>query len=90
MKPTHYKYLSIVLGIIAIVFAALYFMRPEPTVRDINENLGDRVESCSEELGKWDTKYGDKPASAEKETALQDALNECSDELKKGQDTLTP
>lgn len=88
MQPNHYKYLSIVLGIIAIVFAALYFTRPEPTIRDINENLGDRVQTCSAETTAWSEKYGKQASSTEKQAALQAVLDKCQEELTKGQNTL--
>lgn len=88
MQPSYYKYLSIVLGIIAIVFAGLYFMRSEPTIQDINKNLGDRVQSCSGEVSAWNAKYANQASSSEKQKTLQTVLDKCHDELKKGQDTL--
>lgn len=90
MKPVHYKYLSIALAVIALTLAFLYFSRPEPTISDINENLGDRVQGCTEDVAAWKEKYDGQASSTEKETALQTVLAKCQEELAKGKKTITP
>lgn len=90
LMPTDntYKYLSLVLGLIAIVFAYLYFSQAEPTVSDVYENVGSNLQTCSDEITKWQTDYANEATSTEKQEALDDILKNCNDGLKKNNELL--
>ncbi len=83
-----YKYLSIVLAIIAIVFAVLYFTKPEPSVGDIYQGISTDVQKCSDKVAEWKNTYGTQASSTEKQAALDEILKDCKDMLAVTQEKL--
>lgn len=87
-QTTTYKYVSIALAIIALVFAFLYFTKPEATVGDIYESVGGNVTACNDALADWEATYGAQASSTEKQNALEDAIADCTEELTEGEGRL--
>lgn len=88
MSQTNYKYATIILAILVIVFAYLYFTKPDATIQNVNESVSSNLQACSERLAEWDEEYGSAPASSEKQDALNEVLEDCQGELGQGSDTL--
>ncbi len=82
MDKPNYKYLSIALGVIALIFAVLYFNKPEPSVGDVYQNVSDRVSDCSKRVASWNEKYGNQASSTDKQNALDDILEDCQEDIK--------
>jgi hypothetical protein len=83
-----YKYLSLVLGIIALLFAFLYFNQPDPTVGEVYENVETTVSDCSAEITQWQMDYKDTASSTEKQEALDAILENCQTDLEKSNTVL--
>lgn len=84
-----YKYLTFIFAIVALVFAVLYFTKPEPTAQEIYGDATANLETCNKDLADWQTKYGATASSTEKQEALDDILEDCQDILEDTSDTLT-
>ncbi len=85
MQNDKYKYLSIALGIIAIVFVYLYFTKPEPNAGDLYQSVSDKVAECSKDIADWKTKYSAVASSSEKQSDLSKILKNCKDVVGEGQ-----
>jgi hypothetical protein len=85
MQNDKYKYVSIVLGIVAIVFAYLYFTKPEPTASELYQSVSDKVTVCSKDLAEWSTKYSKMASSSEKQKAFDKVMENCKDVVGQGQ-----
>lgn len=84
-----YKYLSLILAIVAIVFAVLYFTKPAPTVQDLYTEAQALVERCGADLAAWQEEYATSTAETEKKAALDAILEDCRDVLDQTSETLS-
>jgi len=87
-QSSTYKYLSFLFAVIALVFAVLYFTKPEPTVEDIYTEATTGLESCNQKLGMWQHDYATTTAT-EKQAALDSILEDCRDTLSETSENLS-
>lgn len=74
-----YKYLSVVLAIIAIVFAVLYFTKDTPVSETYNEISAD-VQGCWNQLFDWQRVNGTLSTTTEQaRNDLMSILEDCQD-----------
>ncbi len=85
MEQNTYKYASIVLALIALIFAYLYFSKVEPNAGDLYQSVSDKVGECSEDITEWKTKYSDIASSTEKQADLDKILENCQEVITEGQ-----
>ena len=77
-----YKYLSVVLAIIAIIFAILYFTRPTQPVSDTINEVSQRVTACRENMAAWQqANIGSATTTQEDRDNLESILNDCIDAM---------
>lgn len=73
-----YKYLSIVLAIIAIVFAFLYFTKPNDTITETLGDISADFQECSTKLSMWRQTHGPTiTITAEARAELDAILDKC-------------
>ena len=84
-----YKYLTFIFAIVAIVFAALYFTKPESTIEDIYTDATTNLAECQDDLAAWQEQYGATASSTEKQEALDDILADCQDVLEDTSSTIS-
>ncbi|MDO8729106.1 MAG: hypothetical protein Q7K26_04440 [bacterium] len=75
-KENMYRNVSIVLGIVAIVFAVLFFTKDEKT-SDSLETASDKLSECRDNIATWQSKNKTGPLSVEAQGELSGILNDC-------------
>lgn len=75
-KENIYKNLSIVLGIVAIVFAVLFFTKNEKT-SDSLETASDKLSECRENIATWQNKNKTGLLTIEAQGELSGILDDC-------------
>lgn len=73
-----YRNLSIVLGIIAIIFAVLYFTKPNQTVTETFNDISADSKVCSDKVAAWQAANISKSTiSVEAQAELKGILDDC-------------
>ena len=75
-----YKTTAIILGIIALVFAVLYFIGGDKA-SDALEGASDKFTECRESISEWQTKYSIATVTAEARGELNSILEDCNDSV---------
>ncbi len=84
-----YKYLSIVLAIIAIIFAVLYFTKPSEPVSDTLNGISDDAAECRADLADWQQRNSGQASTTENaREELSDILKNCQDIFQNSQEKL--
>jgi len=84
-----YKYLSILLAIIAIVFAVLYFLNPTQPVSNTVDDIAIEIQACKDNIAKWQqSQAGQATTSLEAQEGLNDILENCKGVIETSQDSL--
>ncbi len=82
MQGINYKYVSIILGLLVVLFAALYFSKPDPSVGDVYQSASDHVKACSDKIAAWNQKYATVASSSDKSSDFANIVKDCQEELK--------
>ena len=79
-NQTNYKTLAWVFGILALLFAILFFTKSTPEVRNSVDTAAAKLEECRTNLAKWqlDNKNS---TSTESRDSLSEILEDCSDSV---------
>lgn len=78
MEPNNtYKYLSVVLAIIAIIFAVLYFTKTTAPATETLDDTADRLTDCRNDITDWQMQYGQATSTVESRAALETVLTNC-------------
>jgi len=75
-----YKYLSIALAIIAIIFAVLYFTKQSQPVSDTYKDISSDVKDCQEQIANWQKVNGTVATATTSQAArseLEGILSKC-------------
>lgn len=89
MEPNNtYKYLSIVLAIIAIIFAVLYFTKPVPEVTDTLNDVTAQMTECRNRLSAWRSQYNDSTSTTESQSAFDDVIEFCQNATSAAQESI--
>jgi len=77
-----YKYLSVVLAIIAVAFAILYFTKSNQPVTNSIGDATDGIEECRNSIATWRLENSNQSTStADSRAELQGILEDCEDIL---------
>ena len=83
-----YKYLSIVLGIVALIFAILYFTKPTDKVTDTLGDIATQAQQCNTKIAAWQAANGQSTTSADARADLNNILEECKKGFENSQDKI--
>ncbi len=84
-----YKYLSVVLAIIAIVFAVLYFTKKSDTVTETFQDVSTKAAECRTKIADWQQMNGGKATTTEDAREdLMNILNDCQDTFQNSQERI--
>ena len=84
-----YKYLSIVLAIVALIFAVLYFTKPSEPVSETFDDISASVEECNAKVETWQKANAGKPTTTQAATEeLQNILKDCEGILQEVDDKI--
>ena len=84
-----YKYLSIFLAIIAIIFAVLYFTKPSQPVSETFGDISADFQECRTEITAWQqANSGQVAVTTEAREQLNDILENCKDTSEDSSDKL--
>jgi len=75
-KENWYRNVAIVLGIVAIVFAVLYFTKNEKT-SDSLETASNKLSECRNNIAVWQNKNKTGPLTVEAQGELSGILDDC-------------
>lgn len=79
MENNTYKWISLVLAIVAIVFAVLYFTKPSEPVSETFNDISAQAQMCRDEVSSWQARHG---AQATTTQAQRDELSSILDECR--------
>ncbi len=84
-----YKYLSIVLAIIAIIFAVLYFTKPSEPVSETFDEISANVGECRTQLDAWRAANGGQATTTEQaRNELMSILENCESIFEESQEQI--
>jgi hypothetical protein len=84
-----YKYLSIILAIIALIFAILYFTKPTAPVMDTIGDITADVKACRDDLAAWQQAHSGQATTSDTEKAeLNTIIEKCKNTLENSQDNI--
>ena len=84
-KENLYKKLTIVFGILALVFAVLYFTNNNGKVSETLRSVSDRLGDCRDNVAMWANRDRTKTTDADAEKQLTDILRDCSNAVEEAQ-----
>lgn len=79
-NQTNYKTLAWVFGILALLFAVLFFTKANPEVKSSVDDATAKIETCRRDLAKWQLENKNS-TSSESRDSLSLILAECSDNV---------
>lgn len=87
-----YQYLSLALGVLALIFAVLYFTKDSTmSVSEIVASFGTDLESCKQQIEQWQQENitaETQEVSEEAREELNALLEECTDTIEQNQNRL--
>lgn len=86
-----YKYLSIVLAVIALIFAVLYFIKPSETITDTLGDIQAKARDCQAKILVWQSTNSagsSGTTSIAAQADLNDILNQCKNDFENSQEKL--
>ena len=85
-----YQYLSIGLGVLALVFAVLYFTK-DTSVSDIISSVDSDLENCKQRIEQWQQEHitqDTQEVSQEDKEELNSLLEQCTNTIQQNQNRL--
>lgn len=79
-NQTNYKTLAWVFGILALLFAVLFFTKANPEVKSSVDDATAKIETCRKDLAKWQLENKNS-TSTESRDSLSTILTNCSDSV---------
>ncbi len=84
-----YKYLSIILAIIAVIFAVLYFTKPSEPVTETISDVSAEAAMCRDNIAAWRQANSNMSTTSEQARAeLMTILEECEEILADSQERI--
>ncbi len=84
-----YKYLSVVLAIIAVVFAVLYFTKPSDRVSETYQDISSEAGECRSRLADWqEARVASATTTEADRDELMTILDDCKDTFTDAQERI--
>ena len=83
-NEARYKNIAIVLAIVAIVFAVLFFTKGNDKVSDTLEDVSNKLTECKDNIAEWQSKHSTATASDDAQKELSDILEDCNTAVEAG------